>query len=231
MMLTRAVPLAVLFAATPLSAACPPAFTGAGNAFFYDTSARIGACSVPWAFGDHVAAINQAQWEGALHCGECLQLTGPLGTTLVKVLDRCPECTSGQLDLSPEAFAAIGDPGQGVAAVQWQRVECPVSGNIDYHFQDSSQFYLSLQPRNHRHGVQSVSVLLGGSYVPMTRSVANRFVLDTGTGSPGAFQIRVTSSAGEVLDQSFPVVPDNQTLQGSSQFTPCTAELFRNGFE
>lgn len=229
--MTRLIPLALLIAAPPLAAACPPPFTGANAAFYYDTSARIGACSVPWLFGDHVAAINLAQWDGAAHCGECLQVTGPLGTTVVKVLDLCPECTAGQLDLSPEAFAAIGDPLQGTVPVQWQRVDCPVSGNLTYRFEGSSEFYLSLQPRNHRHGVQSISVLHNGNYMPMVRTGSNKFIYATGTGSAANLQFRVSSTAGEVLDQTFPFLQNDLDIPGGSQFAPCSPVLFGNGFE
>jgi len=229
--LNCAIPLALLITAAPLAANCPPPFAGANTAYFYNTGAGIGACSLPWTLNEHVVAINGPQWEGAAHCGECLRVTGPLGTTVVRVVDRCPECASGTLDLSPEAFAAIANPAQGFPQVQWERVDCPVNGNIAYHFQDSSAFFLSLQPRNHRQGVQSVSILLNGSFVPIQREDYNRFVLPTGTGSPGAFQIRVTSSAGEVLDQAFDVVPQDAIVEGSGQFSPCSNELFRNGFE
>lgn len=227
----RLIPMLLLGAAAPLGAACPPAFTGNNSAFFYDTSAGTGACSVPWTSGAHVAAINAPQWEGAAHCGECLRVTGPLGTTVVKVLDLCPECPSGSLDLSPEAFAAIGEPVQGTVPIQWERVDCPVSGNIVYRFDGSSAFYLSLQPREHRHGVQSISVLDNGSYVPMVRNSSNKFIHATGTGSAANVQVRVTSAAGEVLDQTFSFIQNDTDIPGSGQFSSCSASLFGNGFE
>ncbi len=60
-----------------------------------------------------------------MHCGECLAVTGPLGSTLVKVVNLCPSCIESDLDLSYAAMATIADPVLGRVPIQWERVECP----------------------------------------------------------------------------------------------------------
>lgn len=36
------------------------------------------------------------------------------------VVDRCPSCSDGDLDLSPAAFAKIADVGEGRVEVKWE---------------------------------------------------------------------------------------------------------------
>jgi len=52
-----------------------------------------------------------------------------------------------------------------------------------------------------------------------------------GTGSAANLQFRVSSTAGEVLDQTFPFLQNDLDIPGGSQFAPCSPVLFGNGFE
>jgi hypothetical protein len=52
-------------------------------------------------------------------CGRYISVTGPKGTVNVQVVDRCPECNSGDLDLSPTAFDQIGNPDDGRIHITW----------------------------------------------------------------------------------------------------------------
>lgn len=46
-------------------------------------------------------------------CGKYINVHGPKGSVKVKVVDTCPPCVSGDLDLSPAAFNEIGEFDKG----------------------------------------------------------------------------------------------------------------------
>ncbi|CAF1422643.1 unnamed protein product [Adineta ricciae] len=46
-------------------------------------------------------------------CGRHISVNGPRGSVTVRVVDRCPACRPGDLDLSPAAFDRIADRNQG----------------------------------------------------------------------------------------------------------------------
>ena len=213
------------------AATCPVPFVGAHEATYYTSTAGSGACTVDWSAGEHIAAMNNPQWDGSAHCGECLSVTGPLGSTIVKVVDLCPECISGDLDLSLAAFAAIANPGDGRVDISWERVECPVAGNLAFRFQGSHEFYLKLQALDHRQGVQAMSVFHNGSYQPMARSSDNHFIYLPGSQMTPPLAIRLTSTTGEIVDQSINSIVNSTIIPGTAQLAPCAATLFANGFE
>ncbi|KAI8394245.1 RlpA-like double-psi beta-barrel-protein domain-containing protein-containing protein [Radiomyces spectabilis] len=54
-------------------------------------------------------------------CGKKIKIEGPKGNTItVKVADGCPECSDEHLDLSPAAFAKLGDFDTGILKVKWR---------------------------------------------------------------------------------------------------------------
>src|SRR5690242_21027010 len=76
--------------------------TGAGNCGFDATPSDL-----------MVAAMNAVDYGTADWCGACVEVTGPMGTTTVRIVDQCPECSKGDLDLSPEAFAMLSPLSAG----------------------------------------------------------------------------------------------------------------------
>ncbi len=212
------------------SAACPAPFGGDGRAFYYFASPRIGACALEWGPEERIVAISGAQWDGASHCGEFLRVTGPLGSIVVRVVDRCPECAANDLDLSPNAFADIAEPVSGQAAIRWERIAHPNPGPLAFRFREgSSEFFLSLQVREHRYGITAMSVFADGAYRPMQRRDDSYFDYAQ-TRGPGPVQIRVTASTGEVLEQTLPLL-NGDIAVGQGQFAPCSDAQFRDGFE
>ena len=53
------------------------------------------------------AFINVCRHRGSLICGAHVEISGPKGTIVVRIVDQCPECPEGNIDLSAEAFALI----------------------------------------------------------------------------------------------------------------------------
>ncbi|KAG0258754.1 hypothetical protein BGZ95_004880 [Linnemannia exigua] len=89
----------------------------------------MGACEFPFINSamDMIAALNKpdfgnfARASTSPACGQCLQVTGPNGTVTVQVVDMCPGCKSGDVDLTPGAFAKIASLDAGRVRISWRR--------------------------------------------------------------------------------------------------------------
>ena len=193
-----------------------------GIATYYDATGA-GACSFDPSPNDlMVAAMNADEYDNAAVCGEYLKVTGPKGTITIRIVDLCPECKAGHLDLSQEAFAAIADLPQGIVPITWQVISPDLDGPIAYHFKDgSNQWWTAVQIRNHRNPIAKFEYRDGGGqWVAVPRTSYNYFVqTDPGMGT-GPYTFRVTDSYGNVLvDSGIPLIV-NGTINGAAQFPP-----------
>jgi expansin (peptidoglycan-binding protein) len=189
-----------------------------GEATYY-AATGAGACMFDASPNDLlVAAMNAPEWNGSAVCGECVAVTGPSGKVAVRIVDLCPECKPGQLDLSKEAFAAIADVSAGRVNISWQVVPCNVSGPIAYEFKDgSSQYWTAIQVRNSRLPIQAFEWQSSGTWIPISRTAYNYFVAEKGMG-PGALHVRVTAVGGAQLEDTLASITPNATVQGAAQF-------------
>ena len=166
----------------------------------------------------NVAAMNVGEWAGSAVCGECVTVTGPKGAVTVRIVDQCPDCEVGHLDLSQQAFAQIADVSAGRVPITWQVVACNVSGNISYHLKDgSSQYWTAIQVRNSRLPVANLEYMQGGAWADIPRLDYDYFVAGGGVG-PGGYQVRVTAIDGQTLEDMLPAVVASATVPGSGQF-------------
>lgn len=167
-----------------------------------------------------VAAMNQVDYANSAICGAYIRVQGPDGSVDVRIVDRCPECPQGDVDLSMEAFAQIAELHLGRVPITWQLLSYPVDGPIVYHFKDgSNQWWTAVQIRNHRNPIATVEYLDGGNWVNVDRVEWNYFVEPSGMG-PGPYTFRVTDSLGNVLiDSGIPHVEDGD-VPGHAQFPP-----------
>jgi hypothetical protein len=94
-----------------------------GEATYYNAEG-LGACGIPTPPDYLVAAINDEQYSKA-NCGRCVSVTGPKGTVTVRIIDKCPGCDSGDLDLSETAFSKIANKSAGRVKITWRFVDCP----------------------------------------------------------------------------------------------------------
>ena len=169
-----------------------------------------------------VTAMNDFEYDNAAYCGAYLHVIGPQGEVTVRVVDRCPECGAGHLDLSREAFAQIADLPLGRVDISWQLVSPEVSGPIAYHFKDgSNEWWTAVQIRNHRNPIAKFEYLNGsGQWVEVGRTPYNYFVQDEPDMGPGPYTFRVTDWYGNALtDSGIPHV-ENGTVSGTGQFPP-----------
>lgn len=208
--------------AGPGSGSCTAARAPAtGEGTYYDATGA-GACGFDPSPGDlMVAAINKPDWAMSAWCGGCLEVTGPSGVVTVRVVDQCPGCASGDLDLSREAFAKISPLAAGRVAITWKEVACPVSGPIAYHFKDGANaFWTAIQLRNHRYPIAKLEAMKDGAYVAIPRVDYNYFVQTSGLGD-GPYMLRVTDTRGHVIEDPSVALGDNVTRSGAAQLPAC----------
>ncbi len=191
-----------------------------GIATYYDADGT-GACSFDPSPNDlMVAAMNADDYNNAAVCGEFVQVSGPKGTIMIRIVDLCPECKSGHLDLSQHAFAQIADLQLGIVSITWQVVSPTLSGPIAYHFKDgSNQWWTAVQIRNHRNPIAKLEYRSsGGQWVSMPRTSYNYFVQTNPGMGPGPYTFRVTDHYGNTLiDTGIPHI-ENGTVNGTAQF-------------
>ncbi|ELR15053.1 riboflavin aldehydeforming enzyme, putative [Acanthamoeba castellanii str. Neff] len=116
--LTFAILLAVLASAL--------AFDGDGT--YYNVG--LGACGQYNNNNQLVAALNKPQFGSSPggnpnhnpNCGRQALVHGPKGQVQVTIVDMCPACGWGSLDLSPAAFSKIADMAQGRVHITWDWV-------------------------------------------------------------------------------------------------------------
>jgi expansin (peptidoglycan-binding protein) len=152
-----------------------------GVATYYDATGA-GACMFDPSPGDlMVAAMNAEEYNNAAVCGAYVYVTGPKGVVTVRIVDLCPECKAGHLDLSREAFAQIADLPQGRVPIAWQVVSPALTGPIAYHFKDgSNQWWTAVQIRNHRNPIAKLEYRnSGGQWITVPRTSYNYFSIIT----------------------------------------------------
>jgi expansin (peptidoglycan-binding protein) len=212
-------------AVVPEPLRCPDApVVHTGLATFYTFANGGGNCSFdPTPHDLMVGAMNTVDYAGSRICGSCVEVTGPSNNTIIiRIVDRCPGCSQGSIDLSPLAFSLLADTTLGIIPIRWKLIPCNVSGPIVYHFKEgSNQWWTAVQVRNHRHPVLSLEYLNAQeTYKPVSRLEYNYFVEPTGMG-PGPFIFRVMDIYGHVLVDSGIVHIENGDVPGHAQLPPC----------
>lgn len=215
-------------------AGCPPPYSATANATYYVGSGP-GACSLDVIDGE-TTAITSRRWMGSAHCGECLQVRGPLGSTIVKVTDECPDCAVSDLDMTQGAFAKIGVLSDGVIPISWNRVDCPVAGGLKIQVQNGvNPYYMSMLADDTLQGVTAMRIKEASSatWQSLTRQDYGYFI---GSSGGGGFQfplsVEVTSEAAEVV-QIANVIPNASagvTYSTATQFGACSDRVFAADF-
>lgn len=194
-----------------------------GEATYYTFASGAGACMFDSTPNDlMVGAMNLTDYGISDYCGACVSIVGPKGEIIVRIVDLCPECLPGDIDLSPLAFSLIADLPQGRVPIKWKVVSCNISGPIQYHFKDGSNpWWTAVQIRNHRYPIKSVEYFTNlGVFKNIVRTNYNYFVETSGMG-PGPFVFRVTDVFDHTLVDSGIVHIENGTVLGRAQFPGC----------
>lgn len=202
------------------TATCAEPAQHAGDATFYAADGS-GNCSFEPTGDLMVGAMNQSDYAGSAACGACVHLVGPSGEVTVRIVDRCPGCDEGDIDLSPDAFSHLADQSLGRVPMTWKYVACDVAGPLVYHFKEgSNEWWTAVQIRSARYAIAKLEVQKDGQYVGVDRVDYNYFVADAGLG-PGPYAFRVTDVNGHVVEDSgIPLVVAGDAA-GTSQLPIC----------
>jgi len=190
-----------------------------GIATWYDATGA-GHCGYDASPQDmDVAAMNAPEFNNSAVCGACAEVEGPQGTVRVRIVDSCPECNAGHLDLSKQAFAKISPIEAGRVTTRWRLVTCALQGPVRYRIKEgSSQWWAAIQVRNHLLPIQKLEWMKNGAWAEVKREPYNYFVEPSGMG-PGSVRIRITATDGQQLEDTLPQIEANQIFNGAKQFS------------
>lgn len=187
-------------AAPACAAVIMPAAPVSGEATHYELAAGgMGNCSYPSPPADQLyVALSPSEYGGSAACGSYLQVTGPDGSVTAEVIDQCPECQAGHIDLSEQAFARIAPLSAGLVPVTYRTIaDPPLPGPLSLLVKaGSSAYYLALLPINNGNPLASVAVQqASGGWQELTRTTYGYWLASSGAG-PGPFTVRLTDSLG-----------------------------------
>jgi expansin (peptidoglycan-binding protein) len=170
----------------------------AGTATHYVLSGT-GNCSYPSppANGLYVA-LSPSEYDGAAACGGYVQVSGPDGSVSAEVIDQCPPCASGHIDLSEAAFSRIAPLSAGLVSVTYRSVaDPPLPAPVSLRVKEgSSPYWLALLAMNTGNPLASVQVeTASGSWRDLVRADYNYWLASSGSG-PGPFTVRLTDTVG-----------------------------------
>ncbi len=195
-----------------------------GNAtyYYFNPATQVGSCSfkksqiTPFLVG----AINDEEYGKADYCGACVEIEGPKGSVKVQIVDRCPACKSGDIDLNAPAFDSIASRAQGRVAISWKVVPCEVTNPLTFHFiKTSNEWWASVQIRNHRNPLAKLEFLNDSVYKEMPRKTHNYFTMKNMGVGPHTY--RLTDVYGnEIIEENVPFA----MTESMQQFPVCGSE-------
>ena len=229
----------IMPATTDLAGAGAPeaAVTGAhagaqtsGEATHYELAAGgMGNCSYPSPpAGQLYVALSPSEYGGSAACGSYLQVSGPDGSVTVEVVDQCPECQAGHIDLSEQAFARIAPLSAGLVPVSYHTIaDPPLPAPLSMLVKTgSSAYYLALLPINNGNPLASVAVRQDpGGWQELGRTTYGYWLASSGAG-PGPFTIRLTDSLGhQATVNGITVSPGVVQATGTSMYGAAAAPV------
>ncbi|HTU06913.1 MAG TPA: expansin EXLX1 family cellulose-binding protein [Trebonia sp.] len=160
-------------------------------------------CSYPSPPADGLfVALSPGEYDSAAACGGYLEVHGPDGSVRVEVIDQCPGCGDGHIDLSETAFSALAPLNQGLINVTYQPLVNPsLPGPVSLVVkQGSSPYWLALLAMNTGNPLTSVQVqsASGGGWYNLVQASYNYWVAQSGAGA-GPFTVRLTDTQGHVV--------------------------------
>jgi expansin (peptidoglycan-binding protein) len=176
----------------------PAAATTTGTATHYVLTGT-GNCSYPSPPADGLfVALSPAEYHGAAACGGYVEVSGPHGSVRAEVIDQCPPCAAGHIDLSEAAFARIAPLSAGLVSVTYRAVaDPPLPGPVALRVKEgSSRYWLALLAMNTGNPLASVQVeSAAGGWRDLVRADYDYWIASSGAGD-GPFTVRLTDTAG-----------------------------------
>ena len=175
---------------------------GAQTATHYVLTGLPNCSYSPPADGLYVA-LPAPEYAGAADCGGYLEVSGPDGSVRVKVIDQCPECAAGHIDLSETAFARLAPLSAGLVNVSYTPLADPaLPGPVSLEVkQGSSQYWLALLADNTGNPLAKVQVETASGWLSLARASYNYWIAASGAGQ-GPFTVRLTDTQGHQVTVS-----------------------------
>ena len=201
-----------------------------GAATHYElASGGMGNCSYPSPpAGQLYVALPPSEYGSSAACGSYLQVSGPDGSVTVEVVDQCPECQAGHIDLSEQAFAKIAPLSAGLVPVTYRTLaDPPLPAPLSMLVKTgSSAYWLALLPINNGNPLATVAVSQGsGGWQELSRTTYGYWLASSGAG-PGPFSVRLTDSLGHqatmhgITISPGVVQPTGTSMYGAVTVTP-----------
>ena len=172
------------------------------------------------------AAMNAEQYDNSEACGAYVEVSGPkqeegAEPIIVKIVDECPECQPGDLDLSLEAFGLIADPNDGRVPISWHLVNPGKTDPIIYHSKEGStnEYWTAIQIRNSNAPISMLEMQEDdGSWTELKREPYNYFIDSDGVGA-GEQTFRITNTLGQTIVETFEPAIGGQDVVSQFQFS------------
>ncbi|WP_378742105.1 expansin EXLX1 family cellulose-binding protein [Nocardia brasiliensis] len=169
-----------------------------GEARFYSFSEGVACSYSELPMDGFYVGMSTPEYGRAEPCGAYLDIRGPRGEVRALVVDRCPGCAPGQLDLSTAAFTQIADLSDGVAKIHYSVVRNPEPPpELFYEVKpDSTTAWLAILFSGAGNPLREVAIRsdAGGPWQYLTRGMDNYWSI-SGAGE-GPFTARVTDVHG-----------------------------------
>ena len=170
-----------------------------GEATHYVLTPGDGNCSYPGLpNGGLFVALSPGEYDGSAACGSFIEVTGPDGSVTAEVVDQCPPCQAGHVDLSEQAFERIAPLAAGEVPVTYHPiVNPPLPGPLSVLVKTGSNpYYLALLPIGAGNALASVQVSSPAhGWQALTRTSYGYWLAAAGAGV-GPFTVRLTDTAG-----------------------------------
>ena len=122
----------------------------------------------------HYFAMNSEQYDNSLSCGTCIEFRYKDNEPVIMLsADICPECKTGDVDLSGPAWNIAVGTGPDRHDGEWDVVNCDkfVNGNIRLRFDEINLFWFNLSPENFLCRIDTISIEMSnsGNWEDLTR--------------------------------------------------------------
>ncbi|KAK8040082.1 RlpA-like double-psi beta-barrel-protein domain-containing protein-containing protein [Apiospora rasikravindrae] len=194
-----------------------------GTSTFYGGNLQGGTCSFSTyslPSGIYGTAFSGSAWNNGAKCGSCLEVTAKGKTIKVMVVDQCPECEPGHLDLFENAWKALSPSSSDPMTTSWTEVPCGITSPLVLHNKSgTSSHWFSMQVVNANEAVAKLEVSTDGgkTWQGTKRQPYNFFENSSGFGADKQ-TVRVTSASGKTVTVQNVGVESDSQIKAASNF-------------
>ncbi len=173
--------------------------------------------------GTLLAGLNTQHVDGGRLCDACVLIQAADGKSVIARVVTYGSTGPNDIDVSADVCTALvgaADCNVYPRNMTWQFAKCPESGPIEYQFQTmASVWWTSFWVRNERMPLAKVEVKSQNhpSWTALSWGTDGTLT-DSGGFGTGSFSVRLTSTDGQQVTDSFPAFSAGDLLTSSGQF-------------